>query len=204
MVDMYMETFTGQCFFPDDPHPDMIRLEDIAHALSLQCRYGGHCMRFYSVAEHCFLLANHVVHKRLNPEIAMVALMHDAAEAYLMDLPRAIKTEVGEAYKNLEAKVEAVIWEKFGIVDIVKKWHGIVKELDGRIIVNEREALMRPSNNKWFNSPENGFEPIYVPSSHRLGVRPEQAEVAFIKAFQLIGRSIAAQNEENARGSQES
>ena len=204
MVDVYMETFTGKRFFPNDPHPDMILIEDIAHALSLQCRYGGHCTRFYSVAEHCFLMANHVVHKRLNPEIAMVALMHDAAEAYLMDLPRAIKAEVGEAYKNLEAKVEAVIWEKFGIADIVKKWHGIVKELDGRIIVNEREALMRPTNNKWFNSPENGFEPIYVPPSHRLGVRPEQAEVAFIKAFQSIGMSIAAQNEENSRGSQES
>ena len=53
----WMQTFTGRQFFPLDPHPNDVDPVDIAHALSLICRYGGHTRRFYSVAEHCVLLS---------------------------------------------------------------------------------------------------------------------------------------------------
>lgn len=53
----WMQTYTGRRFYPLDPRPDEIDPEDIAHALSLLCRYGGHVDRFYSVAEHCVLMS---------------------------------------------------------------------------------------------------------------------------------------------------
>ena len=68
------------------PNPDDIRIEDIAHALSNQCRFAGHAREFYSVAEHSV----HVSQLCL-PEHALWGLLHDASEAYLVDLPRPLK-----------------------------------------------------------------------------------------------------------------
>ena len=47
-----VETFSGLYVDTKSPKPETIRLEDVAHALANTCRYGGHCLRFYSVAEH--------------------------------------------------------------------------------------------------------------------------------------------------------
>ena len=69
----WMQTFTGRQFWPADPRADEIDIRDIAHALSMQCRYAGHCTQFYSVAEHCVLLANAI------PEQKLWALLHDAS-----------------------------------------------------------------------------------------------------------------------------
>jgi hypothetical protein len=82
----WMQTFTGRAFYPLDPRPEDIDPVDIAHALSLICRYGGHSSRFYSVAEHCVLMSHAVA-----PEHALWALLHDATEAYLGDMIRPLK-----------------------------------------------------------------------------------------------------------------
>lgn len=36
-------TYTGIHFYPMDPRPEEVCIEDIAHALALQCRFNGHC-----------------------------------------------------------------------------------------------------------------------------------------------------------------
>jgi hypothetical protein len=72
----WMQTFTGRRFWPLDPRGEDVLIEDIAHALSLLTRYGGHCTRFYSVAEHSVLLA-----RAATPENALWLLLHDASEA---------------------------------------------------------------------------------------------------------------------------
>lgn len=43
----WMQLASGQPFWPLDPRPEEIHIEDIAAALSKLCRYGGHCKRFY-------------------------------------------------------------------------------------------------------------------------------------------------------------
>ena len=53
----WIQTFTGRQFWPLDPHVDEIYIEDIAHSLSMQCRFTGHSLRFYSVAEHSVLVS---------------------------------------------------------------------------------------------------------------------------------------------------
>jgi uncharacterized protein len=82
----WVETYTGVRFYPFTPRPDEIRIEDIAHSLANQCRFNGHCPKFYSVAEHSILVS------RLVPEeVALWGLLHDAGEAYISDIIRPIK-----------------------------------------------------------------------------------------------------------------
>ncbi|HRY33417.1 MAG TPA: phosphohydrolase [Bacteroidales bacterium] len=105
-----IRTFTGRYIDPLNPDPREIDLVDIAHALSNLCRFGGHVMRFYSVAEHCIMVANMI----RTPELKLCALLHDAAEAYLLDMPRPVKYRI-EGYKDAEANLMKAIAGRFNI-----------------------------------------------------------------------------------------
>ena len=136
----WMQTFTGQRFYPLDPRPDEIDPADIAHALSLLCRYGGHVDRFYSVAEHCVLMSEAVP-----AEHALAALLHDATEAYVVDVPRPLKRQL-EGYRAIEAAVWNAICIRFHLAgDLPAE----VKEADDRILLTERDALMSRTRYSW-------------------------------------------------------
>lgn len=104
----WMQSASGRAVFPLDPRPDEIEIDDIAHALSRQCRYGGHILaEWYSVAEHCYILSHAVPQ-----EHAFSALMHDAAETYLQDIVRPVKKSL-DGYLEIEEGLERVIFKKF-------------------------------------------------------------------------------------------
>lgn len=129
-----IRTVTGLYVNVFDPKPEMFCIEDIAHSLSFQCRFGGHLPYFYSVAQHslnCSYLIKEDEHK-------FAALMHDASEAYLMDLPRPIKANIPE-YKAVEDKLLKVIAAKFGFV---YPFHEAVKKVDESMLRVEWDALM--------------------------------------------------------------
>jgi hypothetical protein len=130
----WMQTRSGVAYFHQDPRPNDIRLTDIAHALSNICRFGGHTERFYSVAEHSVLVSQVVP-----PEHAMIGLMHDATEAYVIDVPRPLKHMLGKVYSDLEDKTWAVICEKFGLDPDMPS---CVKEADNTVLIAERNALL--------------------------------------------------------------
>lgn len=171
----WMQTFTGQKFWPADPRAEEIDIHDIAHALSLQCRYAGHCLRFYSVAEHCVLLANAV------PEQKLWALLHDASEAYLVDVPRPTKPSL-TGYAELENAIMAKVAERFKLLpfSIVPS---IVEEYDFRMLVDEKAQNM-------FDGPVwgsiEGVPPVGV-TLHFWG--PEEAERQFLAAFDRLSNS---------------
>jgi len=108
----WIQTFSGVEFYPLDPRPDEIRIEDIAHALSMQCRYSGHVRRFYSVAEHSIRVAD-----MCHPDHALWGLLHDASEAYLVDLPGPLKhhSDIGRLYREAEEKLMKAVCERFGL-----------------------------------------------------------------------------------------
>jgi hypothetical protein len=130
----WIQTYTGKAFWPLDPRPEELDIEDIAHALSHQCRYAGHTSAFYSVAEHSVHISYAV-----SPENALWGLLHDASEAYLVDIPRPLKPFMPD-YKVWEARLMQCIAQRFGLTgeEPVE-----VKEMDTRILHNERKALMR-------------------------------------------------------------
>jgi hypothetical protein len=53
----WIQTFSGRRFYPADPRPDDMDIGDVAHALSMVCRFNGHVRFHYSVAQHAVLSA---------------------------------------------------------------------------------------------------------------------------------------------------
>src|SRR5580704_9362466 len=86
LKDRYLSTYTGKKFYPYDPRPEQICIEDIAHGLSMLCRFAGQCRFFFSVAEHSIAVAH-----LLPANLKLFGLLHDVSEAYLADLPRPVK-----------------------------------------------------------------------------------------------------------------
>ena len=120
-----MTTFTGKHFDPIQMTPDDICLEDIAHALSLSCRGGGHLKYFYSVAQHSLNCAVEARARGWSERLQLACLLHDASEAYLSDVIRPIKGRLTN-YLEIEAAVMEKILDKFGLSGLTeeenKKW----------------------------------------------------------------------------------
>lgn len=105
------QTHTGLKFWLTDPKPDTICIEDIAHSLALQCRYTGHTKTHYSVAQHS-IIVSHIVPQ----ELALSALMHDAAEAYIGDIAKPYKDLVETRFsESIEKLITIAIYDKFDI-----------------------------------------------------------------------------------------
>lgn len=168
----WMQTFTGKQFWPIDPRPDEVDIRDIAHALAHQCRYGGHVKRYYSVAEHSVLMC-----RAAPPPLKKAALMHDASEAYLIDIPRPVKKSLS-GYAEIEERLMKVIARVFGFAWPLPPE---VKVLDNRILLDEREALMsRAGGDDWFIDADPKAEPLGV---EIIGLSPIAAEWAFRREY---------------------
>lgn len=168
----WIQTYTGKAVYPMDLRADDICIEDIAHSLSLLCRYNGHSCFFYSVAEHSVLIARHL-RKNGRDDLALEGLLHDATEAYLADVPRPIKPFL-PGYKDAEKRAHEAIAEAFDLYADGPPQE--VHEADSRILHDERIQNMARSEKDW-----------QLPGV-RLGVqlqfwKPERAKAEFLALF---------------------
>lgn len=150
-----IRTYTGKSVNVFNPTADMICIEDIAHALSNQCRFGGHVPEFYSVAQHSVLCT-----QLLPRSLELAGLLHDASEAYLMDIPSPLKKGLIN-YKEIEDKMMSVIAEKFGFeYPLPEK----VKEVDKIVLEWEWSALMLRETHclKIYPSNQNDSEELFL------------------------------------------
>lgn len=136
----WIKTFSGRMIQPLDLKPDDVCIEDIAHALSRVCRFAGHCHGFLNVAAHSVRVLGKL--QSLTPncdkKTLMTALLHDASEAYLGDVPRPLKRHPGFAfYREVEARVEEVIAAKF---DLIYPMPAIVKAADDECLREEMQG----------------------------------------------------------------
>lgn len=142
-----IRTVSGKFINILNPQPDDICIEDIAHALSHLCRFGGHTPKFFSVAEHCICCMHKVEAKH-----KFAALMHDASEAYLIDLPSPIKRVMPD-YLDIEDMLMKVIAEKFGFeyplaVDVLRA-DRLCLEMEWAVLVSGNEfSVMVPGDAK--------------------------------------------------------
>lgn len=175
----WMQTWSGRQFWPLDPRAEDIDLRDIAHSLSLQCRYAGHCCTFYSVAEHSVLMTRWMLGREGFAHFAPWALLHDAPEAYLVDVPRPVKPFL-VGYREIEDRVMSVIAEAFGLrhtgSDVIPD---VVKQVDNRILADEYPQLMVQSV-PW-NLP---YEPLGVVVE---GWSPQKAKLEFLVTAHKLG-----------------
>lgn len=169
----WIQTYTGKKFFPMDPKVEDIDLEDIAHALSHTCRFTGHCKKgFYSVAQHSVFVS--YICKR---EHALYGLLHDASEAYLVDLAKPIKKlPEFQIFRDLEAKVMEAVCNKFGLPLAEPK---DVKEADTIMLATEARDLMAPLHPDW-KQPAKPLPFKIEP------VNPEEAKKLFLDRYREL------------------
>ena len=138
--------------------------------------FTGHTRRFYSVAEHSVLVSH-----RVPQEHALWGLLHDASEAYLVDLCLPLKrySALGDRYREIEAKVMAVIAERYGLQGDEPLE---VKMVDERMLMTEKRDLLGPSPIEW---PQTA-----LPFPQRVeGWAPELAEEVFMQRFTDLMRT---------------
>lgn len=116
--------------------PDTIHIEDIAHSLANTPRFGGHLPFFYSVGQHSIFVHHHCL--GMSRELRLQALMHDASEYLMGDMPSPIKKHLPD-FQDLEDRIMRVIAKKYGF-----PWpiHPDVKAMDRRMLESEWEYIM--------------------------------------------------------------
>lgn len=218
----WIQTVTGRPFWPLDPRVEELDIRDIAHSLAMQCRFGGHCHRFYSVAEHsvwcalvslrpadCYMFCKNqwAAVKKVkrwfgdgNPkdfietdiQRALAALMHDAAEAYLVDLPKPVKLSLPD-YRVIEGEVEKVIWRRFNLPLVP---HCEIKRIDTRMLVTEIQHLMTLPPFPWMVEDDP-----YPLRGETLGCDPADARRSFMEMWKLLHQMLGLEPAQVAQAS---
>jgi len=202
----WIQTFPcGIQFWTLDPRPEEVRLADIAHALSLQCRYGGHCREHYSVAEHSVRVSEALVigdnlrgatmlvwkyiwdsepsKHQIDAALRLAALMHDASEAYFMDFPRPVKRELYKLCPEIKAifdRLDHAIARHFRF-PVWMMNDAAVKRADNVVLMTEKRDLLAPAPAEWkLGQCQDDVEPLadpIVPWSSR------DAQYRFLNTF---------------------
>jgi 5'-deoxynucleotidase YfbR-like HD superfamily hydrolase len=169
-----VQTYSGEYLDLLAPHRCEFSLIDIAHALGNTCRFGGHVSQFYSVAQHSVLVSELVPH-----EHAWCALMHDAAEAFVGDIPSPLKDLLPD-YHKIERRVHDAIRHRFNVPPITYP----VKQADLVMLATERRDLMAEQTREW--PLLHGIQPM----RQRISVLyPRAATQAFLARAQQVAPS---------------
>lgn len=169
----YITTISGRKFWPLDPRAEDIVIEDIAHALSMICRFNGHVKSFYSVAQHCLIVSHHVP-----AEAALYGLLHDAAEAYLGDMSGPLKHDLSmQQFRAWDHWLTGLIYVRFGLREPEPP---VVKQIDRLLIQDEARCVamhpdVRPAG---LRGPGLG--------RHISPMCPEEARHAFLYRFHQL------------------
>lgn len=171
----YITTFTGVRFSFLDPKPEQFRIRDIAHSLAFTARFRGHTTRFYSVAEHSLLVAALARENGRSLDVQTAALMHDAHEAYVGDVPSPLKWAC-PAFAAVEDQVAAALRRAL-TPDLDELDYALVKRYDTQALHLEAAALFQfcPA---WVQS-----DPTYPVSN----LPPEVAEMRFLHCAAELG-----------------
>ena len=156
-----LETVSGRKIDVTNPDPNTIEISDIAWALSRMPRFSGHSIPYvpYSVAQHCIQVMKDLAPH--GPQIQMYGLLHDAAEAYINDLPSPVKhiPEIHAVISKLENKLMLTIYEAIGIRPPTEEEEQIVKIADKNQQAIEAYNFMYSRGSDW-NLPKVTFKKL--------------------------------------------
>lgn len=180
----WIQTYGGRRYWPLDPSPAEVEVEDIAHHLAMLCRFTGACRRFYSVAEHS-VKVSYVASVTFgdNKPLLLRALLHDAAEAYCNDIARPVKREI-VGYDDIEEANQMAIHDRLGIPWVDDHADRTIKQADNAMLVAEQAAFMAPCDHRW--RPEN-VPPTMQEAAHEVIGSDEwdwrKAQAMFMQRF---------------------
>jgi uncharacterized protein len=169
-----VQTASGKYFDLSDPYNSPIDIDDIAASLAKTCRFNGHCKDLYSVAQHSVHVSKLVEERTDDPHLALVALLHDAHEAYTGDITRPMKKLLEAAAPGVLASIENdiadAIFKEFGIFD----WNKAMwDEADVIAYVTETRDQMRHMSQRAVEADPAPIEVLSHPA----------AEVYFLKRY---------------------
>lgn len=140
---MKIQTASGRWVDPLAPEADALVLEDVAHALSQLARFGGHGRLSadgfpWTVALHSVEVARRLERAGHAREVVRCGLMHDATEAYLVDVPRPVKARLAE-YRAVEDALWRALASRF---DLPAELPAAVHEADTAQLYVEAQHFM--------------------------------------------------------------
>ena len=170
----WIRTYSGGKFYVLDPRAQDIRIKDIAHSLSLICRFTGHVKSFYSVAQHSVEVST-----ICDPADALWGLLHDATEAYIGDLNRPLKhTPEMVRFRTTEKHIMLTIAEHFGLP---AREPDSVKRADSQLVVTEARDLLSGGTRDW-----EGFDDVDPLPGRIIPQSPRTAEKIFLARFKEL------------------
>lgn len=175
-------TYSGIRMNPVDPDPQHIDIKDIAHALSLVCRGGGHVKQFYSVAQHSLVCAEEAQLRGLSLRVQLGALLHDGSEAYMSDLVRPVKEQIPQ-YRTIENRLIDTIWDAFIPGEpLTEEERRTIKAIDDDAMSWDMKVLLGDEINQNYRNlqklPDHAFQPM------------EAVENAFLEKFFELKRIL--------------
>jgi len=182
VYDAWIVTASGKQFFPFNPDIESIDIKDIAHALSNMCRFSGHTVRFYSVAQHSVIVSRMLINDEQdgvqNRLLRLAGLLHDAAEAYTFDCPSPILRSFLEL-KDLQDNLLTLVAKKFDIPPgLIFSRQVYISDM--RTLMTEKRDLITAHPQSW----EIDFEPFKI--SPIKPMLPSEAEEDFLTEFNEI------------------
>lgn len=172
----WINTLSGKHFSFTETDPATISIEDIAGALSNLCRFTGHVQDFYSVAQHSVYVS-----RLVPPELALEALLHDAAEAYCGDVSSPLKAFLPD-YQVIEHRVDQLIRDKFGLPAAMSMQ---VKRADLIMLATERRDFDIDDGTPW-----PALEGIECADFMIYPLTPRQARVQFLQRYNELKGGI--------------
>ena len=155
----YITTYTGNHFDPINPDPELINIVDIAHALPMICRGNGQVSTFWSVGEHCILCAKEAAARGYSNRVIEGALLHDASECYMSDVPRPLK-QFMTVYKEQENHLLDVLYTKFLGTPLSEEEEKLIKEIDNALLWYDLKYLLDEELEE--RQPKLHVEPDYT------------------------------------------
>lgn len=177
---------SGRIVDPFNLRLEDIDIDDIAHSLSNQCRFAGHSRFFYCVAEHCCHCYDIAKISGYYSDECLMVLLHDATEAYLVDLPRPIKNELPQ-YREIENKLSEVIMNKFfPEKEPTLYFKESLKTIDNRMLITEQSQLFTYRDDKEWIEAWNLSEYKPYKSIKIKGWSSRKAKIQFLRRFNEV------------------
>ncbi len=171
---VYMKTYLGNRLNPIKPDAKDIKIEDVAHALSLLCRGNGQVTHFYSVGQHCINAAKEAETRNESDRVILASLLHDASEAYMSDVIRPIKQFLPK-YIEIENNFLDKVYERFGLGKLTEEERIKVKSIDDALLDYDMVELLKEP------MPADGYKFLRKPD---IEFRPfEEVEKEYIQIF---------------------
>lgn len=195
MVDMkitkegnWLQTYTSNKFDYTAKEVDRLNIHDIAHPLSQIVRFNGHIKHPYSVAQHCLTVTSIMEKDGFSKETLLYALMHDAHEAFISDVPsplkRHIKEEHGFDFSMIEEEIQSKIMKRFGI-KFTKKTVDITRKYDLIVLKSEAHSLFDKVVEDWTKDI-----PYKLAEKIKVILPPHQAKSLFVQTYKRLGGKL--------------